>query len=60
MVIAKGWSGVTLGKPGTGGAGGGAWFKSITQPLTKEQMKANGVVVAIWAYTKPGEDPTTS
>ena len=26
MVINKGWSGVTLGKPGVGGPGGGAWL----------------------------------
>ena len=34
LIISKQWSGVALGKPGVGGAGGGAWFKKVGHVLT--------------------------
>ena len=49
MVVEKRWSGVTLGKPGQGGAGGGAWFKKVGHILTNENTR-NSAIDCIWVY----------
>ena len=51
MVITKGWSGVTLGKAGTGAADN-AWFKKVDWELTPDKTKLNPLVEAIWIYKK--------
>lgn len=48
----RNWSGLTLGKAGTGAAGT-AYFKNVAHQLTPAHTKPNPSASGIWVFTRP-------